>query len=207
MLKIIDEIEEAIKVGNENISTNISKKIYDQLLVYDRKDANTILENFFYTFMERMEKYDHALDKESLQKELKRISQAQNIRDIYIQLTYLVKSMIDPIIYSTKKNTHHLIKEAYKYIEKKYRYPIGLNDVAAHLDVTPQYISSLFTKYTGKNFTYVLSEYRVNKAKELLDQGAKIKEIASLVGFQNQNYFTKVFKKITGVTPSEYKNE
>ena len=207
MLKIIDEIEEAIKVGNENISTNISKKIYDQLLVYDRKDANTILENFFYTFMERMEKYDHALDKDNLQKELKRISQAQNIRDIYIQLTYLVKSMIDPIIYSTKKNTHHLIKEAYKYIEKKYRYPIGLNDVAAHLDVTPQYISSLFTKYTGKNFTYVLSEYRVNKAKELLDQGAKIKEIASLVGFQNQNYFTKVFKKITGVTPSEYKNE
>lgn len=207
LLKIMDEIEEAIKIGNENISTNISKKIYDQLLIYDRSDANTILENFFYALIERLEKNNEVLNLESFEKELKRISKTQNIRDIYIQLTYLLKSVIDPIIYSTKKNTHHLIKEAYQYIEKKYRYPIGLNDIAAYLDVTPQYISSLFTKYTGKNFTYVLSEYRVNKAKELLDQGAKIKEIATLVGFQNQNYFTKVFKKITGVTPSEYKNE
>lgn len=205
MMKIIDEVEEAIRIGNQNISNNISKKIYDQLLVYDRKDANVILENFFYAFIERMKKYNDSMDEENLQKGLKRIMDAHNIRDMNVQLTYLIKSILDPIFYNTKKNTHHLIKEAYNYIEKKYRYPIGLNDVASYLNVTPQYISSLFSKYTGKNFTYILSEYRVNKAKELMDEGAKIKEIASLVGFQNQNYFTKVFKKITGYTPSEYK--
>lgn len=203
--KMLDEIEYAIRIGNQSISTDIAKKLYDLLLLYDRNEKNALLKEFFFDLFDRLADKDLSITKEHLDNELSRISRAQNIRDVYIQITYLLKTMIDPVFIPRGKNTNHLIKEAYSYIEKKYPHLIGLNDVANYLGVTPQYISSLFTKYTGKNFTYVLSEFRVNKAKELLDAGAKIKEISSLVGFQNQNYFAKVFKKFTGYTPSEYK--
>lgn len=72
------------------------------------------------------------------------MSQIQKIRDVYIQLTYLMKKLIDPIMEKTKKHTNHLNQEAYSFIEKKYRYPIGLNDIAAYLDVTPQYQRSFY---------------------------------------------------------------
>ncbi|MBS4975020.1 helix-turn-helix transcriptional regulator [Longicatena sp. 210702-DFI.1.36] len=66
-------------------------------------------------------------------------------------------------------------------------------------------MSSLLSQHTKNSFTNILAEYRVEKAKQLLLNNRKIKEVSSLVGFQNQNYFAKTFKKVTGYTPKEYK--
>lgn len=104
------------------------------------------------------------------------------------------------------KNTNHLVRQALKYIDGNYRRPITLNDMAEALDVSPFYISKLLNTSMKKTFTELVSERRVEASKELLKTNKRIKEIAYEVGFQGQNYFTKIFKKYTGVTPKVYKN-
>jgi two-component system response regulator YesN len=65
----------------------------------------------------------------------------------------------------------------------------------------------MFTKELGKNYVDYLNEVRIEKAKEYLrDSCYKTYEIAELVGIKDAHYFSKLFKKYTGVTPSEYKN-
>ena len=83
---------------------------------------------------------------------------------------------------------------------------LKLSDMADALQVSPYYISKLLSSSLNKTFTELVSERRVEASKELLKTNKRIKEIAYEVGFQGQNYFTKVFKNYTGVTPKVYKN-
>ncbi|OCN04505.1 hypothetical protein A4S06_02515 [Erysipelotrichaceae bacterium MTC7] len=103
-------------------------------------------------------------------------------------------------------STHSLVRKALAYISLHYTRAITLNQVAAYLDVTPFYLSKLLSTQMHKTFTEIVTELRIEKSKEMLNENKKIKEIALDLGFQSQNYFTKVFKKVTGVTPKEYKD-
>ncbi len=118
-------------------------------------------------------------------------------------LNHLMQAM-----YKYKKiNNHFLIEQALQYIEEHYGENIMLDDIASYLEVSSFYLSKLFKKATGRNFTDLLAEKRVEKAKTLLRSQMSVKEITFAVGFNSQNYFTKVFKKYCGITPTEYKNK
>ena len=92
------------------------------------------------------------------------------------------------------------------YIESHYMEDISLQDAAAQLNYSDAYFCKFFKQNFDKNFIMYLSELRVEKAKELLaDMTVNIKEISQRVGFRDSGYFTKVFKRVTGVTPSEYR--
>lgn len=104
------------------------------------------------------------------------------------------------------RNTNLLVRHAIRYIDSNYRRQITLSDMAEALQVSPYYISKLLSSSLNKTFTELVSERRVEASKELLKTNKRIKEIAYEVGFQGQNYFTKVFKNYTGVTPKVYKN-
>lgn len=81
----------------------------------------------------------------------------------------------------------------------------GGEHVAKELEISPYYLSRMLKKCTGKNFTDLLSEKRVEEAKKLLHSNKSIKEITYEVGFNSQNYFTKIFKKYENCTPTEYR--
>ncbi|MMZ69532.1 HTH-type transcriptional activator RhaR [compost metagenome] len=75
-----------------------------------------------------------------------------------------------------------------------------------HLNYT--YLSSYFKQRTQENLTSYISRVRTDKAKELLhEQGLSVSEISPLTGFSDHNYFSKVFKKMTGMTPIEYRHQ
>ncbi len=125
------------------------------------------------------------------------------------QLTqYFTSNMCEIISFlqGSSGDFHGIVAEALRFIEKNYCRNITLEDVAAHLNLTANYLSRVLKKQTCQNFIDLITEKRIQKAKELLLQNLSIKEITYLVGFNSQNYFTKIFKKIVGVTPSEYKN-
>ena len=70
------------------------------------------------------------------------------------------------------------------------------------------YLSQLFKKELGRNFSDVLSEIRLEKAKKLiLDPDLRVYEVGELVGYRNFRYFSQIFKKNTGLTPSEYRKK
>ena len=76
------------------------------------------------------------------------------------------------------------------------------------MGVNHTYLSKLFKEDTGENFVGYLTDYRVGKAKELIERRQyKIKDIYALVGFSSYNYFFKVFKKAVGCSPLEYENK
>ncbi len=92
------------------------------------------------------------------------------------------------------------------YIREHYREDISLQDAAAFLGYSDAYFCRIFKQCFDKNFTTYLTEYRIAAAKKLLrDREGNIKAVGQMVGFRDSNYFTKVFKRMTGETPSEYR--
>lgn len=92
------------------------------------------------------------------------------------------------------------------YIDSHYKEDISLQDVAGAMNYSDAYFCKIFKQCFGKGFIVYLSEYRVEKAKELLDDVAiNIKDISQEVGYRDSNYFAKVFKRIAGETPTEYR--
>lgn len=85
---------------------------------------------------------------------------------------------------------------------------ISVNDIADRVNLNISYLSREFKKYKGSTPIEYLTQLRINKAKQLLtdESDLKFKDIAPLVGFSNQYYFSRVFKFITGLTPTEYKS-
>lgn len=99
-----------------------------------------------------------------------------------------------------------LAEQIREYIEKHYMEDICLQDVAAQFHYSDAYFCRFFKQNFDKNFIVYLSELRIEKAKELLaDVTVNVKEIGQKVGYRDSSYFTKVFKRIVGVTPSEYR--
>ena len=82
----------------------------------------------------------------------------------------------------------------------------AMQDAAAALRYSDAYFCKLFKQCFKVNFSAYLNEYRVNKARQLiLDPRLSLKDIGAAVGYSDANYFTRVFKRLTGQTPSEYR--
>ncbi|TDF90595.1 response regulator transcription factor [Paenibacillus piri] len=98
-----------------------------------------------------------------------------------------------------------IIQKAMEYIQRNYKNDVSLQDVSDIVGVTNSYISRLFKEECRMGFTEYLNHVRVEHAKHYIEHGElKLKEIVSHVGFNNYNYFFKVFKEMTGMTPLEY---
>lgn len=120
-------------------------------------------------------------------------------------LTGLERRLCQFIIQTDEQKNHRLITKAKKYILEHYMKEISLNKVAAVTGISPGYLSTIFRQYTGICFTDYVTEIKIEQAKKLLQESEyKIYEIAGMLGYQNAYYFSKVFKKITGMTPSEF---
>ena len=98
------------------------------------------------------------------------------------------------------------IYEAVRYIEGHLTERLTLNQVAASSNLSPNYLSSLFKKELGIGFVDYITEKRVEKAKELLENtGLKTYEVAQQAGFVDESYFSKTFKRTTGKRPSAFR--
>ena len=105
-------------------------------------------------------------------------------------------------------NAHPLILRALVMIQEGYAGKINQRDMAENLGISPEYFSYLFSKNIGTTFSAFLRDYRIERAKELYRAGScDRKEVPYAVGFTDSKYFSQVFHKITGMTPSEYCQE
>ena len=100
-----------------------------------------------------------------------------------------------------------VVKNAIEYIREHYAEKIRLSDVADEIYVSQWHLSKLINKHTGSNFSEILNGIRVEKAKQLLkDPSLKIYDIAEQVGFLDLTHFSRVFKKMEGISANEYRN-
>ena len=101
-----------------------------------------------------------------------------------------------------------IAKNAVAYIEEHYKEKLKLSDVADQVYVSQWHLSKLLNRYMGQNFSEILNNVRINKAKELLkDPSLRIGDIADEVGFLDMAHFSRVFKKLVGISANEYRNQ
>lgn len=99
------------------------------------------------------------------------------------------------------------ISKALIYISDNYRKPISVESVSQYIEKTPNYFSALFKKEIGMSFSEYINVLRIKRAKDLMENSDMLlSEISEYVGYTNYIYFTQVFKKIEGVSPSKSRN-
>ncbi|PPQ47063.1 DNA-binding response regulator [Paenibacillus peoriae] len=97
-------------------------------------------------------------------------------------------------------------KKMIDFIHSHYTDNLKLETLAGLLNYSTAYLGQLFKNKTGEYFNTYLDRVRIHKAKELLDQGMKVYEVAESVGYTSVNYFYSKFKRYEGCSPSEYRN-
>ena len=119
----------------------------------------------------------------------------------------LTSSESTPFSEDNAPNTRQqfIVKKAKEYIKANYSdVSLSVAKIAEHLQVTPNYLSSIFSTETNLKLTTYIGHIRIDHAKTLLSSGMPLQDIAPAIGCTSVQYFYKLFKKETGMTPNEY---
>ncbi len=207
---IIENLVEALKKTDEEAMRNSLKQMCTEFIM--KTEVLSYARNQIYRILlivlEQIKKNDISFENIFEPPfSLEEVLEVTNRKELELYAALWLNHLMQAMYKYKKINNHFLIEQALQYIEEHYGENIMLDDIASYLEVSSFYLSKLFKKATGRNFTDLLAEKRVEKAKTLLRSQMSVKEITFAVGFNSQNYFTKVFKKYCGITPTEYKNK
>lgn len=139
---------------------------------------------------------------------LELLNKSHKVEEIHWVLADAIEKIIDFLSKTQNKRKRKAIERAVSYIEENYSQPISLHIVSDMLMLNASYFSKVFKEEMGIPFSKYLMEYRVSKAIELMsDMSLKIYEIADQVGYEDVQYFTKIFKSIKGISPMQYREK
>lgn len=104
-----------------------------------------------------------------------------------------------------KKSESDIIQNALNYIEEHLDKPIQLSDVARQIGVSEPYLSSFFKSSMNENFIPYVNRQKMKRARQLFAEGRMVYQVSELLGYENTTYFSKVFKRVEGMTPEQYR--
>lgn len=201
---------EAVIAGNSQLSREMMNSLSDEMNKHKVKvyDTCQIVRNILRALNHRLESSGSSL-KDILRKDI--------LGDAYFA-GYSTNNMVfEELSCSVQGVMEHrsgigshpkLIREMKEYIEKHIGDDLSLNTLAKAFYTNPSYLSHLFKHSTGENYSEYLSRIRVEKAKRLLeDSHFKVQDVSEMVGYTDSRYFSQMFKKIAGLTPTEYRNQ
>ena len=201
----------AVKFGPdekiEAVTTRISGKLESAKVHYRQQQVYVF--GVLNTIIQMIQQYDLNLE-EILGGELEYLSVIDKLQKREEFGDWLLKTahkMNQAINQERDITTRQVIQQAKQYIMDNYQNPdLSVEMICRHLHMSPAYFSTMFKKETGQAYIAYLTEIRLNKAVELLNKtDDKTYVIASKVGYQEQNYFSYVFKKKFGVSPTKFR--
>ncbi|WP_099467218.1 response regulator transcription factor [Konateibacter massiliensis] len=227
-LVFFDEVEEMALAQKSFDITLFSKEIISCYEQGDAQGIHTIFRNIGDLFREmnpRIEQLQDCCNKllyfvlTSMDKGEKMISYTikneesgfqyinglKSVGEIVDWLASLSRAICEEMSLENKDYSSRLAVETKNYIKEHVEGKLLLTDVAAHLEVNSSYLSLIFKRYSGIGFSDYVNQVKIEHAKALLCSGElKIYEVAERLGYDNAYYFSRVFKKHTGITPKEY---
>jgi two-component system response regulator YesN len=198
----LDRIEDINNTLNSIVDVNnLSQYDLQYILEFNRNIVGTIRD-----ISERINIEDNLL-KENINK----LSSIYNFENINIFIRRLKEVLYELngelLVINSKSSSNNALIKAVDYINNNFNKQINLAVVANYVSMNYTYFSEMFKEYTGDSFVNYLKKIRVEEAKKLLTNPEyKIYQIATEVGYDDPKHFSKIFKKITGVTPNEYRN-
>lgn len=135
------------------------------------------------------------------------LSKIDSVEELSLWTLKVLERFTDSVFNLSESKHAGTMIEAIKYINAHYEEPLTLEKVATKVHLNPAYLSSVFKKEIGVGFADYLNKVRIEESKKLLrNRQYTILEVALSVGFENHSYFSKVFKKYTGITPKHFRN-
>jgi two-component system response regulator YesN len=188
--KLIHELAGSFEQGNDN--PKLVKIFYCNLM-------NDIFSNYGL-FLENGEVF------KTYEYYYSGVENAESLQKILRLMDDFIGRLINEISQTRYSNSTVLVNKAINYIQYHYDEKISLEDVAQKLHLSKHYLCGVFKKATGEKMSMYINKLRIEKAKSLLlEQKGMAKEIFEEVGYSNQQYFSKVFKRVSGMTIMEYK--
>ncbi len=128
------------------------------------------------------------------------------INDLCALLSNIMNQYIDNIFDFADRKNVDAVEKAVQYIRKNYSSKITLEDAAKAVYLSPTYFGKVFQKSMGCSFGTYLNQLRIEMSKRyLLQKDVSMADVGEMVGFEDQSYFTKVFKRVVGVSPSYFR--
>ena len=132
----------------------------------------------------------------------------ESLRDVIDWLELLRQDLTAFFDRESEKGYPKVIRAVQEWIAAHYRENASLQEAAAAVGFNPSYLSTLLKKYTGKSYTESLAKYRIEQAKQLLLlTNEKVYAVGQMVGYEDKYYFNRIFKRVTGMSPGEFKNQ
>lgn len=202
---------ESVKDGDTRNSLELFKKFLGEISLIEVGDLSSIKTKVLgiCTILSRIATEKSNLPQEQAESyfyDMNVLNQAVSFQELSILASNLIESITQTISYSNYSGSSQIIKLAIKNINENYKNKISLKTVADHLHTNPSYLSSLFKQEMGVTFTDYLNQVRINRSCELLaNTSLSLIDVSFQSGFDGQSYFTKVFRKIKGTTPKDYR--
>lgn len=207
---MIKNFTELINNERQEAAIFFIKSLVSTLRYHENTPVNNI-KDFFYTILLELCNIAHQkgvdlfqpnFTKNHIWEMFLKLNEISAIEEIFIEkLNYFFESS------RHKYKNSSLIDKIYKYVDLHYTDPdLSINKISEQVHFAPTYICSIFKLRTNKTLNQYITEYRIDKSKEYLkDPNIKVSDIASKVGCRDSGYFTKLFKKTVGTTPTEYR--
>jgi two-component system response regulator YesN len=129
-----------------------------------------------------------------------------NVSEMIAELKSLADQYVRQMSSQAPESKNQTFNPILQYVTENYRRDLSLQDLANQFFMNPSYISQLFKKEVGETFTAYVARLRVAQACELLEKGnSTVQDIAEKIGYRDYFYFTRLFKKLTGQTPTQYR--
>lgn len=136
------------------------------------------------------------------------VSKCETITQLSDELVGIFNTIANWIFDKTSRKYKKNVNKIILFVEQHINEKITLKMIANYLGISEIHVSRIFKAETGKNLIQYVNEQKIQRAIELMEQSnMKIKEVAEAVGFEEQLYFNKVFKKMIGVSPSKYRGK
>lgn len=151
----------------------------------------------------------HDLETDSKEKELfERLYQLETLSELEYAVTNYLLDICNKIHDKRSMKPKNAVERIRQVIEQKYGEDLSIEKIAEEVFLSPTYMCFFYKQETGVTVVEYLTKVRMEKAKDMLrDPSIKFYEISNRLGYMNPSYFSKLFKKYSGVTPSAYRNE
>lgn len=191
---ILNQILAYIYLSNHSDLKRIRPRIVELLTVISRAAADAGAD--INEMMQQTDCQIHNMNKIS------------SIEELSIWLSRILQQFIENTFGYDFMKHKHIIDKVTSYIDANYDKRLSLDEIAGVVYVGKSYLSSLFKKETGQSITSYINQIRIENSKILLmDTNLSVIEITHRCGFDNQSYFTRIFREVTGVTPKKYRDK